>query len=596
MSAPPAFFEPLPRFLFFTGKGGVGKTSIACATGVTLAEPGRRVLLVSTDPASNLDELLGLTLSESPRPVPDAPGLFACNLQPETAAAAYRERTIGPMRGLLPEAALRAMEEQLSGACTMEIAVFDVFATWLGDPTATAGYEVVIFDTAPTGHTLRLLALPQAWQHYLDSNTTGSSCLGPLAGLQQQRALYTAALNALNDPATTLLLLVARLQRAPLREATRTYAELQSLGIQRCQLILNGVFPSSPASTDPAARAWREREADARASAEALLQAVPVLELPLLAAPLLGVATLRTLLQPIPPAAEVVPASVRMTPPPAAEFDPWLDELAAAGRGVILLMGKGGVGKTTLAAALAVALADRGLAVHLSTTDPAAHLHDALPEALPGLTLSRIDPVLETAAYTEEVMATQRGSLDEAGAALLEEDLRSPCTEEIAVFRAFARTVALAETGFVVLDTAPTGHTLLLLDTTEAYHRELGRQSGAPGGEAIRQLLPRLRDSAFTKVLLVALPESTPVHEAAYLQSDLRRAGIEPHGWVINQSLLDLPLHDALLQRRAAQEIPILQEAAALHPRPFLRIPWQPSEPSGAGALRLLLASQPMPV
>lgn len=572
------------RNLFFTGKGGVGKTSLACAGAVTLADRGKRVLLVSTDPASNLDEVLGTTLGQAPTAVPGVPGLWAMNIDPEAAARAYRERMVGPYRGVLPEAAVASMEEQFSGSCTVEIAAFDEFSRLLGDPAATAGFDHVVFDTAPTGHTLRLLSLPSAWDGFMTNNTTGTSCLGPLAGLQAQQKLYQETVNALGDPGTTTLVLVTRPEAAALGEAERTSRELAELGVTNQHLVVNGVFAASDAN-DPVARAMQRRAEESLNRIPAGLRSLPRTTVPLAPRGLLGAAALRAFAsgQDIGEAKDAGGAAPDL--PPLSEL---VDELAAAGRGVILTMGKGGVGKTTVAAAVAVALAERGLPVHLSTTDPAAHVQAAINGDLPNLKVSRIDPQAETAAYTAEVMGTAGADLDEQGRALLEEDLRSPCTEEIAVFRAFARAVDGGASGFVVLDTAPTGHTVLLLDAALAYHREVTRQaSGLP--PEVELLLPRLRDPAFTRVLIVTLPEATPVHEAAQLQEDLGRAGIVPFGWVVNQSLAPLPVTDPVLRSRQAQEAGYVHEVIEEHARRVALVAWQAEPPVGADRLRMLL-------
>lgn len=575
------------RFLFFTGKGGVGKTSLACATAVVLADAGKRVLLVSTDPASNLDEVLGQKLTNQETDIPGVPRLSALNIDPEEAARAYREKLVGPYRGVLPEAALRSMEEQLSGACTLEIAAFDEFTELLGDPAATADFDHVVFDTAPTGHTLRLLRLPGAWTGFIETNTTGNSCLGPLAGLQSQRRMYEASVGALADARRTTLLLVSRPQQAALREADRTRGELAALGMTNQRLILNSVFHAQEPS-DALANALEARGAMALSHMPASLAALPTVEVPLLSHNLVGVAALRALYN------TRVDSSTHASPgkngelPPVQTLAALVDDLARTGRGVVMTMGKGGVGKTTIAAAIATELARRGFNVHLSTTDPAAHVAAVTGEQVPGLRVSRIDPEVETRSYVEQVMGTAGRNLDVNGRALLEEDLRSPCTEEVAVFRAFARTVAEGKDGFVVLDTAPTGHTILLLDATEAFHREVARNaSNTP--EEVRELLPRLRDRDFTRIVVVTVPEPTPVHEAADLQSDLRRAGIEPWAWVINQSFGRSKTTDPLLATRGQGEIPFIKEVVTGLSHRTALVPWLKTEPVGSANLRQLV-------
>lgn len=577
------------RYLFFTGKGGVGKTSLSCATALRLAEAGKRVLLVSTDPASNLDEVLETKLSNQPTAISGVSGLYALNINPEAAAAAYRERLIGPMRSILPEAALRSMEEQLSGSCTVEIAAFDEFAGLIGDAASVKDYDQVVFDTAPTGHTIRLMSLAKAWDQFLDDNQSGTSCLGPLAGLEKQRAIYEAAVETLTHPALTTLVLVSRPQRASLREAQRTSNELRQLGVTGQRLVINGTF-SSDCAHDALAMAMQERGVSAMSQAADFIDGLPSFIVPLQAVNILGVAGLRLLFDDDTHGHQAGEATTWQAPA-MERLKELVDDLEKRGRGVIMTMGKGGVGKTTVAAAIAVLLAKRGHRVHLSTTDPAPHIAQTLDGQLDGLMLSKIDPVAETAAYTALVMAEQSAQLEESARALLEEDLRSPCTEEIAVFRAFAREVAQGEHGFVVLDTAPTGHTLLLLDASEAYQRELERQTGTSQPEQVLHLLERLRDPNYTAMLLVTLPEATPVHEAAALQEDLRRAQIEPFAWVINQSLCGCCTCDPLLQRREKAEHRYLTEVASVHAKRVAWLPWQVEEPVGPAALARLAES-----
>ncbi len=571
------------RYLFFTGKGGVGKTTIASGVAVALADAGRRTLIISTDPASNLDDVFGVRTGTSPTPVPGVQRLFVANLDPEAAAAEFKERAVGPYRGVLPEAAIASMEEQLSGACTVEIAAFNEFTAVLASPQDSAEFDLVILDTAPTGHTLRLLTLPSAWSGYVDEHPAGASCLGPLAGLDQRREQYAAAVATLSDPALTTLVLVSRADESALREAARASDELAALGVGNQRLVINGLLAEH--DEDPSALVFAERQTAALAGAPAVLSQIPASGVRLVAGDVTGLDALRQL--------AAADTTVVAETPDAAEIelpglDRLVDELDAAGPGVLMTMGKGGVGKTTLAAAIALALVDRGHDVTLSTTDPAAHLADALADATrDALLVERIDPAVETARYAEEVMGAAVG-LDEEERTLLEEDLSSPCTEEIAVFRAFARTLDAAQERIVVLDTAPTGHTLLLLDAAQSYQREVQRTNAQVPAE-VSKLLARLRDPQFARMLVVTLAESTPVHEAQRLQADLRRAGIEPYGWVINASLSGARTSHPTLRARAAAERPHVERVEQLSARTWL-VGWQPQPPVGPVGLRALSA------
>lgn len=586
-----SLLEQPTRYLFFTGKGGVGKTSLSSAIAVALAGRGRRVLLVSTDPASNLEDVFGVPFAGQPTAIPGVTNLSAIDIDPEAAARAVLERTVGPFRGTLPTDVIRRMEEELSGACSTEVAAFDEFVRLLVSGGEADAYDHVIFDTAPTGHTLRLLALPAAWDGFLRDNTSGASCLGPLAALGEKRALYAQAVATLRDAARTSLVLVTRPESSSIDEAERTRGELADLGIAGLRLLVNGELVS-PDPADPLAAAYAARGHEALAAMPAALRALPTDRMPLQPFEALGVAALRAFMNPVATAAPAPNANAAPRPPlDAPGLSALVDELAAKGKGLILMMGKGGVGKTTLAAAVAVELARRGHAVKLSTTDPAAHLETTLAGRVEGLEVGRIDPREEVRRYVEHVLATTGAGLDQDARALLEEDLRSPCTEEIAVFSAFSHLLREARRKFVVLDTAPTGHTLMLLDATGAYHRDVMRKASAFAGR-LRTPLDLLRDPAYTHVVLVALPQSTPVAEAERLQADLRRAGIEPWAWVLNRSLAAAAVRDPVLSRLAEAELRHIAHVRDHLAHRMTVVPWQVQAPVGADHLADLVGAK----
>jgi len=591
-ASPPSFLARPTRHLFFTGKGGVGKTSLSAATALNLADAGKRVLLVSTDAASNLDEMLGVALANTPTPVPSVPTLWVLNIDPDAAAEHYRLRVLGQMPATATPADRAEVREQLSGACTTEIASFDEFATLLSG--GAADFDHIIFDTAPTGHTLRLLSLPKAWTGFLQGNDRGASCLGPHSGLKMQEARFAQAMQALCDPAQTTVVLVTRADQGAMAEAARTAAELQTLGLCNQRLAINGVFHASSAA-DAVANAFEALGQNAIHSMPAVLQSLPQDQIPLRAFDTVGLPALRALLA-APSAAVPSPAPVSQktqsgTPVAMHRLCELADELATAGRGLIMVMGKGGVGKTTIAAAMAAGLVQRGHSVHLSTTDPAAHVAVTVGEELPGLRVDRIDPKAETQKYIAKIMAAKSPGLDAQGQALLLEDLQSPCTEEVAVFHAFSRIVSEARSAFVVLDTAPTGHSLLLMDATGAYHRQMMREYGdkATKPHVITPLM-RLQDPQHTKIILVTLPEVTPVSQASALQDDLRRAQIEPYAWVVNKSMGAAGTTDPLLAARLDGERTQMQRIeTGLAKRTFV-VPWLAAPPIGLEELQKLVA------
>lgn len=577
--------RPTP-FLFFTGKGGVGKTSLSCACAIALADAGKRVLLVSTDPASNLDEMLSVELVDRPTPVPGIDHLSAMNIDPEAAADQYRARVIAQLGPEAADTEKATVREQLSGACTTEIAAFDEFVGLLtGDG---AGFDHVVFDTAPTGHTLRLLSLPRAWTGFLAGNDRGASCLGPHSGLKMREDRFRQAMLALGDAARTTIVLVTRADPAAIREAGRTADELRALGLSNQMLAVNGRFHTT-LPDDEVARALEADQDAALAHLPDNLATLPCDEFPLLSFDMVGLPALRALLSGTGiPAADLGP----LPPVDLPTLDRLVADIAAGGKGLVMVMGKGGVGKTTVAAAIAVGLAARGYGVHLTTTDPAAHLSFVIDGTLPGLTVDRIDPVVETARYIEKIMASRGHTLDADAQALLREDLASPCTEEVAVFHAFSRIVAEARDSFVIVDTAPTGHTLLLLDATGAYHRQMTHQMSGMAGRMVTPLM-RLQDPAYTKIILVTLPEATPVSEAASLQHDLDRAGIRPFAWVVNRSMAASGTRDPILASRVVGEKAQIARVRRRYSNRVFALAYQPKAPVGLAALRRITDPAP---
>ncbi|WP_312131271.1 arsenical pump-driving ATPase, partial [Diaphorobacter nitroreducens] len=568
------------RYLFFTGKGGVGKTSVSTAVSIALADAGKKVLLVSTDAASNLDEMLGIALRNHPVPVPGVPGLMVLNIDPEAASQNYRARVIEQMGTQATAEEVDLVREQLSGACTTEIATFDEFSQLLSE--GGRDFDHVVFDTAPTGHTLRLLSLPKAWSGFLKGNDRGASCLGPHSGLKMQEQLFNRALASLNDASLTTIVLVARPEAGALNEAARSSDELRELGLSHQRLVINAVFKAQD-PRDAVALAIEALGQEAMREMPQALKRLAADVIPMRPVDSVGLQALRALLSPSP--TEVPVAALEAPDFAHQKLSALVAELARGERGLIMVMGKGGVGKTTIAAAIALGLVKLGKSVHLSTTDPAAHLAVTLDGEIPGLTVGRIDPKAETQKYVDKVVAAKSAGMTPAEKDLLMEDLRSPCTEEVAVFHAFSHVVSQARSAFVVLDTAPTGHSLLLMDATGAYHRQMVREFEGKASGRITTPLMRLQDPDYTKIILVTLPEATPVSQAAALKEDLQRARIGTFAWVVNKSLLASNTRDPLLQARLNSERRQMERVQALAQGRFYLIPWAATPPVGAKAL-----------
>ena len=575
-------FDPrnikLTKYLFYTGKGGVGKTSVACASATSLADNGKKVLLISTDPASNLQDVFAMELTNKGTPIPDVPNLVVANLDPIQAAAEYRESVIAPYRDKLPVSVITNMEEQLSGSCTVEIAAFNEFSNFITDGKVQQEYDHIIFDTAPTGHTLRMLQLPSAWSNFISESTHGASCLGQLSGLENKKAIYKQAVETLADGSLTTLILVTRPETAPFKEAERASSELSALGVNNQMLVINGILMEH---TDTLSSSLYEKQQVAISAMPESLKAFSIYMVPLRAYNVTGLENVRALLNTDYVTAHIQTLNAHDIP----TLNGVIDELETEGKRVIFTMGKGGVGKTTVAAAVALGLAKRGKKVHLTTTDPAAHLKFVLDETS-GVSMSHIDEAKELKKYQSEVLSKALESgLRGEDIAYVEEDLRSPCTQEIAVFRAFAEIVEKADDQVVVIDTAPTGHTLLLLESTQSYNHEIQRTKGEIP-ESVARLLPRLK-SEETEVIIVTLPEATPVYEALRLEADLKRAGIAAKWWVVNQSLYGANTTNPMLAAKAAGEVEWLNRIDEHAGGKFALIAWSAEEIKGDSLLAL---------
>ncbi|WP_418343628.1 arsenical pump-driving ATPase [Raoultella ornithinolytica] len=576
------FLKDIPPFIFFTGKGGVGKTSLACATAVWLADQGNKTLLVSTDPASNVGQVFSQTIGHRITDISTVENLAAMEVDPMAAAQAYRNRVLDPVRGLMPADVVSSIEEQLSGSCTTEIAAFDEFTGLLTNHELREKYDHIVFDTAPTGHTIRMLELPGAWSGYLEANPDAAANLGPLVGLEKQQHQYSDAVKALSDATLTRLVLVVRAQASTLKEVSHTHDELSAIGLQHQHLAINGVLPPFAGENDPLAQSILAREEKALQAMPDNLANLPRSQLYLKPFNLVGLEALRELFTETKTSLQLPGTTLNTLDLP--KLASLADELSQTGKGLVMTMGKGGVGKTTVAASVAVSLAKRGHKVHLTTSDPAAHLSYTLDGSLPTLQVSRIDPKVETERYRRFVLENQGKGLDAEGLAVLEEDLRSPCTEEIAIFQAFSRIIKEADDHFVIMDTAPTGHTLLLLDATGAYHREMVRQMGQTHDHMMTPMM-QLQDPEKTKVIIVTLAETTPVLEAANLQQDLRRAGIEPWAWVVNNSLAAAGPSSPFLQTRANRELPFISYVEEQYAKRIALTALQSEEPVGIDLL-----------
>ncbi|WP_426348493.1 arsenical pump-driving ATPase [Alloiococcus sp. CFN-8] len=569
----------LTKYLFFTGKGGVGKTSTACAMAVALADNGKKIMLVSTDPASNLQDVFDTELNNKGVKIEDVPNLTVANFEPEAAASEYKESVIAPYRGKLPDVVIQNMEEQLSGSCTVEIAAFNEFSGFITDKKAAEEYDHIIFDTAPTGHTLRMLQLPSAWTNFISESTHGASCLGQLSGLEDKKDIYKNAVENLADGEKTTLILISRPDTSALIEAERASVELQEIGVENQLLVVNGVLQSH--DDDLSNEIYNKQQGTLRNIPEGL-KSLEIFEIPLRPYNIAGIENVRSFFS----SGDIKYIDENIDIKKTVSLGKVVDDLYNSDKKVIFTMGKGGVGKTTIAATVAMELAKKGKRVHLTTTDPAAHLSFVIDESF-GITISNIDEKKELERYQEEVLRKARETMSDDDIAYIEEDLRSPCTQEIAVFRAFAEIVERSNDEVVVIDTAPTGHTLLLLESTQSYNKEIARTQGDTP-ESVKNLLPKLKDDKLTEVLIITLPEATPYYEAKRLQEDLERAGIFSKWWIINSSFYATSTTNEILKAKAANEVQWINKISEVAEGKAALIKWTAEDLKGENLSELL--------
>lgn len=597
------------RYLFFSGKGGVGKTTMACATAVGEAEKGRKTLIVTTDPASNLADVFEQSIGHQVVPIAGVPNLWAMEIDPDKATEEYRERILGPFRAVMPEDVLTVLEEQFRSPCTTEMASFDRFVDFMdrGD------FDLVIFDTAPTGHTIRLLELPVDWSRYIEKSARGSgqTCLGPVQAIQESKAKYDRAIALLTDPAHTRFIFVLQPEETAIFETERSAGELRGIGVQSQELIVNGILPAEVCD-QPFFRARYEMQQRRLAEIRARFR-LPIREMFLRGGEVKGLTILREV-------ARALQGTPTLANPPAGSPPSGLVGgptgrlrrgdllrllLPRKGRGkAIFFAGKGGVGKTSVSCISAVHLARRGLRTLLLTTDPAAHIgqvldvavsdHPAPVTAVPNLWAARIDAKTATEEYRARLLAEARARYTEEMLLAMREELESPCSEEMAAFDKFTEYAAGDGYDVIVFDTAPTGHTLRLLELPFDYSQQVEvmvattQESVALRGETrarFERIIARLRDPDRTVFAFVVYPESTPVVEAYRASQDLAAAGIPTQLVVANQVIPAGQATNAFFRSRRAMQIKYLAEIERRFGVPVLVLPLMEGEIQGLPAV-----------
>jgi len=600
----------MTQFIFFSGKGGVGKTSMACTHAVRYADEGKRTLIVTTDPASNLADVFEQAIGHQVTPIAAVPNLFAMEIDPDTATQEYIDRAMAPIRAAFPAQMVQVMEEQMSGPCTAEVAAFDRFTDFIVQDKSAPEFDIIIFDTAPTGHTIRLLELPAEWSQSIEAASAGSgqTCIGPAAAIQDAKHKYENALAALRDQSLSTFTFVLHPEAIAIRETKRAISELTKLGIHNYRIIINGVIPASEKSNPLfAARSEMQSRYLKQISAEL---PYPTQRMTLLSGEITGAARLRQVGKIFFDGEQAPAESESSGGKIVSVVTSSIDEIRAriepnSHRRTIFFAGKGGVGKTVASCLTAVWLAQQGHKTLLLTTDPAAHLGDVLGQPVgdtvapvsgqPNLWAVKIDPKAAAETYKARILndARQRGR-PESAIKVMEEELDSPCTEEMAAFDQFIDYASQMDWDAVVFDTAPTGHTMRLLELPMDWSQQIDVKVFASvetsaaddvAKQRFGQVIEMMRDPMQSTFAFVMYPESTPILEAWRAAQELATVGIQPGLVVANFVIPPEAATTPFAQARRNMQVKYLAEIRERFAVPVLEIPLQPQEVKGLAML-----------
>ena len=597
----------MTKYLFFSGKGGVGKTTMACATAIHYAQAGNKTLIVTTDPASNLSDVFEQEIGHKITLIKAVADLHAMEIDPDEATREYKERIIGPFREIMPEDVIASLEENLSGPCTTEMASFDRFMDFMEGNE----YDVIVFDTAPTGHTIRLLELPVDWSRHIEESAKGSgqTCLGPVQSIQGSKDKYDRATALLKDQARTTFIFVMRPEELSLYETLRASKELETIGSRAGEVILNGGLPEEVCDISFFKKKYYAQQNVIRQTEKTIAQ--PKRCMYLRDNEVKGVSALQDIARELFTGKKPVYEIERMQP---ARLVPKIERpdidalfLPAGQTKALFFMGKGGVGKTSISCMTALYIAQKGVKTLLVTTDPAAHIGEVLDVKVGSMPENITDNLFAVMVnqqeafqeYKERILSEARGRYSEDMLATMEEELNSPCTEEMAAFDKFIQYIEDKDYEVVVFDTAPTGHTLRLLDLPFDYAKQVEMMVSAAESREIketaqnrfRDIISTLRDKKRTVFSLVLYPESTPIMESYRAMLDLKEAGIETQLVVANMVLPEEVCTNNYFKNRRHMQVKYLEEIKEKFGLPVVQVPLMQEEIKGLSRLKVAAAS-----